>query len=134
MFERKDIKKHCEAINALVREYCENNGVVFVPGNIKYTGAEFTYKCEVKAKDEGGNIEVSPWDSAAIASLIANAPAEVKKAPTVIGRTVHLYNGRTATILAYNRKRPKYCWTISVNGATKVCGNGVILWEKGFAA
>ena len=134
MFDRKSIRTHHEAINALIAKYCEENGLAFNPTSVSFTSTELNYKCNIRATDEAGNVTLDPWDKMAIASLIENAPAEVKNAPTVIGRTVHLYNGRTATILAYNRRRPKYCWTIRVNGATKVCGNNVILWNKGFAA
>ena len=134
MFARKDITTHTRAINEIVRKYCEENGLSFEPGNIRYTDAEFAYKCTVRAADEAGNVVLDPWDKMAIDSLIKDAPAEVKNAPTVIGRSVHLLNGKIAKILGYNRKRPKYCWTIERDGVTKICGNHMIMWHKGFAA
>jgi hypothetical protein len=71
----------------------------------------------------------------AIASLIEGAPAEVKNAPSVIGHTVHLLNGKIAKLLGYNRKRPKYCWRVEYDGGKVVLvPNHMIMWNRGFAA
>lgn len=134
MFERKDIRTHHDAINALISKYCEENGLAFDPKSISYTENEINYKCAIRATDEAGNVSLDPWDKLAIDSLIEGAPAEVKNAPTVIGRSVHLLNGKIAKIRGYNRKRPKYCWVVDVNGKTVCCSNALIYWSKGFAA
>lgn len=135
MFERKDIRIHHDAINALISKYCEENGLAFDPKSISYTENEINYKCTIRATDEAGNVSLDPWDKSAIDSLIEGAPDEVKNAPTVIGRSVRLLNGKIAKILGYNRKRPKYCWRIEYDGGKVVLvPNHMIMWHKGFAA
>jgi hypothetical protein len=135
MFERKDIRTHHDAINALIAKYCEENGLAFDPKSITYTANEINYKCTIRATDEAGNVALDPWDKMEIDSLIEDAPADVKNAPTVIGRSVHLLNGKVAKILGYNRKRPKYCWRIEYDGGKVVLvPNTMIMWHKGFAA
>ena len=135
MFERKDIRTHHDAINALISKYCEENGLAFDPKSISYTENEINYKCTIRATDEAGNVSLDPWDKSAIDSLIEGAPDEVKNAPTVIGRSVRLLNGKIAKILGYNRKRPKYCWRVEYDGGRVVLvPNHMIMWHKGFAA
>lgn len=135
MFNRKDIRTHHGAINEIIRKYCEENGLAFDPKSISYTENEINYKCTIRATDEAGNVSLDPWDKMAIASLIEDAPAEVKNAPTVIGRSVHLLNGKIAKILGYNRKRPKYCWRVEYDGGKVVLvPNHMIMWHRSFAA
>ena len=135
MFNRKDIRTHHGAINEIIRKYCEENGLAFDPKSISYTENEINYKCTIRATDEAGNVTLDPWDKMAIDSLIEGAPAEVKNAPTVIGRSVHLFNGKAAKILGYNRKRPKYCWRVEYDGGKVVrVPNHMIMWHRGFAA
>lgn len=135
MLERKDVKTHCEAINALIAQYCKDNGLVFSAKSITYSGAAINYKCEVRTTDKDGNVALSPWDKAAIAHLIEDAPADVKDAPTVIGRYVHLLNDKVAKILGYDRKRPKYCWRVEYyDGKVVLVPNHMIMWNRGFAA
>lgn len=135
MFERKDIRTHHDAIDALISKYCEENGLAFDPKSISYTENEINYKCTIRATDEAGNVSLDPWDKRAITSLIEGAPDEVKNAPTVIGRAVHLLNGKIAKILGYNRKRPKYCWRIEYDGGrVALVPNHMIMWHRGFAA
>lgn len=135
MFERKDIRTHHDAINNIIRKYCEENGLAFDPTSISYTDNEIHYKCIIRATDEGGNVALDPWDKMAIASLIEGAPEEVKNAPSVIGHSVRLFNGKIAKILGYNRKRPKYCWRVEYEGGKVVLvPNHMIMWNRGFAA
>lgn len=135
MFNRKDIRTHHDAINEIIRKYCEENGLAFDPTSISYTDNEIHYKCTIRATDEAGNVTLDPWDKREIDSLIEDAPAEVKNAPTVIGRPVHLLNGKVAKILGYNRKRPKYCWRVEYDGGKVVLvPNHMIMWNRGFAA
>ena len=135
MFERKDIRTHHDAINSLISKYCEENGLAFDPKSISYTENEINYKCTIRATDAAGNVSLDPWDKMAITSLIEGAPDEVKNAPTVIGRSVHLLNGKIAKILGYNRKRPKYCWRVEYDGGRVVLvPNHMIMWHRGFAA
>ena len=135
MFDRKNIRTHHDAINEIIRKYCEENGLAFDPKSISYTENEINYKCTIRATDEAGNVTLDPWDKREIASLIEGAPAEVKNAPTVIGRPVHLLNGKVAKILSYNRKRPKYCWRVEYDGGKVVLvPNHMIMWNRGFAA
>ena len=135
MFNRKDIRTHHDAINALISKYCEENGLAFDPKSISYTENEINYKCTIRATDEAGNVSLDPWDKMAIDSLIKDAPDDVKNAPTVIGRSVRLLNGKIAKILGYNRKRPKYCWRVEYDGGKVVLvPNHMIMWHKGFAA
>lgn len=135
MFERKDIRAHHDAINNLIRKYCEENGLAFDPTSISYTDNEIHYKCIIRATDETGNVALDPWDKIAITSLIEGAPEEVKNAPSVIGHSVRLLNGKIAKILGYNRKRPKYCWRVEYDGGKVVLvPNHMIMWNRGFAA
>lgn len=135
MFERKDIRTHHDAINALIAKYCEENGLAFDPKSVSYTENEINYKCTIRATDEAGNVSLDPWDKMAIDSLIKDAPDEVKNAPSVIGRSVRLLNGKIAKILGYNRKRPKYCWRVEYDGGKVVLvPNHMIMWHRGFAA
>lgn len=135
MFDRKNIRAHLDAINALITKYCKENGLAFDPKSIGYTENEINYKCTIRATDEAGNVSLDPLDKMEIASLIADAPADVKNAPTVIGRSVHLLNGKTAKILGYDHKRPKYCWRVEYGGGKVVLvPNTMIMWHKGFAA
>lgn len=134
MFERKDIRIHYDAINALISKYCEENGLAFDPKSISYTENEINYKCSIRATDEAGNVALDPWDKMAIDSIIADAPAEVRNAPTVIGRRVHLLNGKVAKILGYDHKRPKYCWRIEYDdGRVVLVPKHMIMWYRGFA-
>lgn len=135
MFDRKNIRTHHEAINELIRKYCEENGLAFNPASATFTETELNYKCRIQATDENGNITLDPLDKMEIAALIEDAPAEVKNADTVIGRYVHLLNGKVAKILGYNRKRPKYCWRVEYYDRKVVLvPNNMIMWHKGFAA
>lgn len=134
MFERKGIRIHHDAINEIIRKYCEENGLAFDPTSISYTENEINYKCTIRATDEAGNVTLDPRDKMAIASLIEGAPEAVKDEPTVIGRSVHLLNGKIAKILGYNRKRPKYCWRIEMGEKIVLVPNHMIMWNRGFAA
>lgn len=135
MFDRKAIRQHHDAINALISKYCEENGLAFDPKSVSYTENELNYKCTIRATDEAGNVSLDPWDKMAIDSLIKDAPDDVKNAPTVIGRSVRLLNGKIAKILGYNRKRPKYCWRVEYDGGKVVLvPNHMIMWHRGFAA
>lgn len=134
MFERKDITTHTRAINEIVRKYCEENGLCFEPGNIKYSGTEFCYKCSVKTKDDSGYPALSFTDKWRMETLLQDAPEEVRKVGDVRGKKVHLHNGKTVKIVGFDASRPKYCWIIDVNGTTKCCSNSLICWAKGFAA
>lgn len=136
MFDRKNIRTHHEAINALIAKYCEENGLAFNPASVSFTGTELNYKCRIQATDENGNAKLDPWEAREIKSLIkeGNGAEEVLNADTVLGRSVHLINGKVAKIAGYNRKRPKYCWRIEMDGKTVLVPNRMIMWHKGFAA
>lgn len=136
MFDRKNIRTHHEAINALISKYCEENGLVFNPATVSFTDTELNYKCRIQATDANGNAKLDPWEVIEIKHLIkeGNGTEEVLNADTVLGRNVHLINGKTAKILGYNHKRPKYCWRIEMGGKTVLVSNHMIMWHKGFAA
>lgn len=134
MFERKDIAAHTHAINEIVRKYCEENGLCFELGNIRYSATELCYKCSIKVKGDNGNAALNARAKYLMETLLHDAPEEVLKAGDVRGKTVHLYNGKTAKIIGFDANRPKYCWIIVVNEKTKCCPNSLICWSKGFAA
>lgn len=135
MFERKGIRTRHDAINNIIRKYCEENGLAFGPTSISYADNEIHYKCTIPATDEAGNVAPDPWDKMAIASPIEGAPEEVKNAPSAIGHSVRLLNGKIAKLRGYNRKRPKYCWRVEYDGgkAARVPSH-MIMWNRGFAA
>lgn len=60
MFNRKDIRIHHDAINEIIRKYCEENGLAFDPKSISYTENEINYKCTIRATDESGNVTLDP--------------------------------------------------------------------------
>jgi hypothetical protein len=133
MFDRKTIRQHHDALNAIMKKYCEEHGLVFVPKSLSYSNTSFDYKFEAKEKAENGYAELSELDRMVILGHIAAAPEEVKNSDTVIGHSVYALNGRVLKLVGFNRKA-KYCWTVEVNGQLKRCANDAINWARGFAA
>lgn len=83
MFNRKDIRTHHDAINEIIRKYCEENGLAFDPTSISYTDNEIHYKCTIRATDEAGNVTLDPWDKREIGTLIEAAPAAANQAALI---------------------------------------------------
>ncbi len=133
MFDRKTIRQHHEALNAIMKKYCEEHGLVFVPKSLSYSNTSFDYKFEAKEKAENGYAELSELDRMVILGHIDAAPEEVKNSDTVIGHSVYSLSGRVIKLVGFNRKK-KYCWAVEFNGQLKCCANDAIDWARGFAA
>ena len=134
MFNRKEIAQHHEALDAIMKKYCEEHGLVFVPKALSYSSTSFDYKFEAKEKAENGYAELSELDRMAILGHIDAAPAEVKDSDTVLGHSVYSISGHVLKLVGFDRNHKKYCWIVEFNGQTKRCPNDAINWARGFAA
>lgn len=132
MLNRKIIKEHHEALNAIMKKYCDEHGLVFVPKSLSYTNTSFDYKFEAKEAGEGGYPELSELERIIILGNMAEAPEETKNCKTPLGHSVYLINGRVIKLVGFNRKK-RYCWTVALDGETKCCANEMIDWKRGFA-
>ena len=54
MFDRNAIRQHQEALDAIMKKYCEEHGLVFVPKSLSYNSTSFDYKFEAKEAGEEG--------------------------------------------------------------------------------
>jgi len=133
MFDRKAIRQHHEALNAIMKKYCEEHGLVFVPKSLSYTNTSFDYKFEAKEAGEEGYPELSELERMIILGHMDKAPEETKNCKTPLGRSVYTISGRVIKLVGFNRKK-QYCWVIEVDGKQKICKNEMIDWSRGFAA
>lgn len=133
MLERKDVKTHCDAINALVAQYCKDNGLAFSAKSVTYTGAAINYKCEVRLAGDSGYPELSELERMIIRGHMEEAPEDVKNADHLLGHSVYTLSGRVIKLVGFNRKK-QYCWAIEIDGKQKICKNEMIDWKRGFAA
>lgn len=133
MFDRKAIRQHHDALNAIMKKYCEEHGLVFVPKSLSYTDTSFDYKFEAKEAGEEGYPEPSELERMIIRGHMEKAPEDVKNATNILGHSVYAWDGRVIKLVGFNRKK-QYCWVIEVNGKQKICKNEMIDWKRGFAA